>query len=239
MKTNRTLITTRGAKIGIALAALTFGSGVGLAQTGEKSERMSKDMPMKNGMPMKDGAATMKMDSSEMMQMTSSWAEESQKAAKDMMEKYGAPQEATATMLIWHNNGPWKKTIIYSTPVQHDFPMAHKDVMQQFIDYKVPTGKFDELAEFDGSVVVNRTNGEISARCDKEAANFLALNLADEIVAGKRSPKDARKEYAKQIMAKMAMQPAPLTEKLMVVSPTGSSADPDMPADGMKKSKVK
>ncbi len=72
-----------------------------------------------------------------------------------------------------------------------------------------------------------RTNGELSARCDKEAANFLAINLADEVITGKRSPKAAREEYAKQIMAMMAGEPAPLTEKLLVVSMTSGTADPD------------
>jgi hypothetical protein len=51
----------------------------------------------------------------------------------------------------------------------------------------VPPDKFDELAEYDGSVIVERTKGEIAARCDLEGANFLALNLAHEIVTGKRS----------------------------------------------------
>ena len=39
---------------------------------------------------------------------------------------------------------------------------------------------FDELAAFDGAVIVERTKGEMSARCDREAANVLALNLVSE-----------------------------------------------------------
>lgn len=179
------------------------------------------------------------VDKGAVTQVIASWPEVSQKAAKAMMEKYGAPQGVTPDMLVWHNNGPWKRTIVYSKPVQHDFPMRHMDVMEQFIDYRVPPGKYDELAEFDGSVVAARTNGELSARCDKEAANFLAINLADEVVSGKRSVKEARAEYAQQIMAKMGGKPAPLTEKLMVVSPTSETADPDKPAEAMKKSKSK
>jgi hypothetical protein len=49
---------------------------------------------------------------------------------------------------------------------------------QQFIDYKADPGLYDELAKYDGSVVLERTSGEISARCGKEDANFLTLNLA-------------------------------------------------------------
>ena len=41
-----------------------------------------------------------------------------------------------------------------------------------------------DLARFDGSVIVERTRGEIGARCDKEEMNYLALNLAHDIVTG-------------------------------------------------------
>lgn len=48
--------------------------------------------------------------------------------------------------------------------------------------YEVPPAKFDDLAQYDGSVIVERTKGTMSARCDKEEANFLAPNLAHDIV---------------------------------------------------------
>jgi len=46
--------------------------------------------------------------------------------------------------------------------------MPHKDVLEQFVNRNVPVEKFKELAQYDGSVIVERTKGEISARCDKE-----------------------------------------------------------------------
>lgn len=208
-----------------ASAALTT---VLMLAGGLAAQAASNNSPTgKDHMKPKSGAMTENTSNADITRLIGSWPEDSKKAAMDMTKKYGPPQEATATMLKWENNGPWKRTVIYSTPVQHDFPMPHKDVMQQYIEYKVPPEKFDELAEYDGSVVAERTNGELSARCDKEAANFLAINLADEVVTGKRSPKSARDEYAKQITAMMAGQPAPLTEKLLVVSMTSGTADPD------------
>lgn len=166
-------------------------------------------------------------------QMLTSWPQASQMAAKMMMEQYGPPAETTESMLIWNKTGPWKRTIIYNYEVQHNFPGPHTDVMQQFIDYRVPPDMVDELAEFDGSVVVNRTNGEISARCDLEAANFLALNLAHQVATGKLSVEAARKMYGEQITAKKAGQPAPLTERLDFTVPSGGTADPDKPLGGM------
>lgn len=52
------------------------------------------------------------------------------------MVKYGAPNEATATMLVSYNIGPWKKTIVYKEEIPDDFPKPHTDLLQQFLDYK-------------------------------------------------------------------------------------------------------
>jgi hypothetical protein len=54
------------------------------------------------------------------------------------------------------------------------------------IDYRVPIKFFTLLAQFDGSVVAERTAGELSARCHDEEANNLALNLAHDIVVGQK-----------------------------------------------------
>ncbi|GGG44943.1 hypothetical protein GCM10011532_31130 [Christiangramia forsetii] len=129
------------------------------------------------------------------------WPETATKAAKAMMDKYGDPDEQTPSMLMWKDTGPFTHTIVYKEEIQHDFPMPHKDVLEQFINYNVPVEKYDDLAEFDGSVIVERTKGVMSARCDKEAANLLALNLANDVIEGNRSVEEARKFYGEAIMA--------------------------------------
>jgi hypothetical protein len=126
----------------------------------------------------------------------SGWHEASQKAADHMVETYGPPAEVTDTMLIWHETGPWIKTIIYKDATTHNFPMKHPDVMQQWIHMDVPPDYFDDLAHYDGSVLANRTEAQISARCDKEGANFLAINLAYDIVNDNRTVQEARQFYA-------------------------------------------
>ena len=45
----------------------------------------------------------------------------------------------------------WVKTYI------KDFPKPHTDLLKQFIDYKTPLDKFDELAQYYGSVIVEKT----------------------------------------------------------------------------------
>ncbi|MBA3342374.1 MAG: hypothetical protein H0W30_05425 [Gemmatimonadaceae bacterium] len=169
-----------------------------------------------------------RMNRNQVTRMTSTWPMASRDAAKFMMDKYGMPAAASADMLVWGRTGPWKRTAIYRKEYQHNFPGPHTDVMQQWIDFKAPASMYDELAEYDGSVVLERTSGEISARCDKEGANFLALNLANDIVTGKRSVEDARKAYGEQIMQMKAGQPGPYVKGLIFTPPMGT-ADTDKP----------
>ena len=167
-----------------ALAVLTFG-GLVSSQDMNKMDKMDK---------------MMMVDKATVEQIITGWKPTPQEVARTVIAKYGMPQEATAERLVWHNNGPWKRTELVNEEIPHSFPKQHPDMLKQTISYQVPTDKFDDLAEYDGSVIVERTKGEISARCDKEEANFLALNLADDIVKGKKSVKDARKFYAESVL---------------------------------------
>ena len=161
-------------------------------------------------------------------QILSAWPDVSREVAQTVMEKYGPPQEATASFLVWHHNGPWKRTILNRDPVPHDFPMPHPDLLEQAIDYRVPVGRFDDLARYDGSVIVERTKGEISARCDKEGANFLAVNLAHDVATSRRSPDDARAYYAAAMKRfKQSGQMDPYMRGFQFPMPARPTGDPD------------
>jgi hypothetical protein len=115
------------------------------------------------------------------------WPAESREAARLVIDKYGEPDEATESELTWRRPGPWKRMIASKTFYRHNFPAPHIDAVESVIDYRVPPEKFSELAKFDGSVIVEHTAGEVSARCHGEEANFLALNLMHDISIGGRS----------------------------------------------------
>jgi hypothetical protein len=95
------------------------------------------------------------------------------------------------------------------------------------IDYKVPPEKISDVAAFDGSIIVERTVGEVSARCHDEQANFLALNLMNDIVTGKKSIEDARSYYAREFADYRRKKPTPYMEKLHF-QPGRGTADPDV-----------
>lgn len=179
---------------------------------------------------MEGGAAPVaaQVDRASAQRAMAGWHRASQEAATAMMARYGPPNELTPTMAVWHNNGPWKRTIIYREAVPHSFPMPHPDVMEQFVDYRVPVDRYDDLAAYDGSVIAERTRGEMSGRCDKEGANFLAVNLAHEIATGRRTAEDARRVYGEQIRMMMNNQMTPYTSGLMF-RPAADAGDPDRP----------
>ena len=86
---------------------------------------------------------------------------------------------------------------------------------------------FSPLAEFDGSVIVERTAGEVSARCHDEQANLLALNLMHDLVTGTKDVDEARSYYAKEFLDAGRNRPTPYMEKLHFQPEGARTADPD------------
>jgi len=156
------------------------------------------------------------------------WPEESREAAQLVIGKYGEPDEVTDSELIWHHRGRWKRLVASRTFHQHDFPAPHIDAVESVIDYRVPAAKVTLLAEFDGSIIVERTAGEVSARCHDEEANFLALNLMHDIVKGAKTVEEARAYYAKEFADYRRKKPTPYMERLQFASANGETGDPDI-----------
>jgi hypothetical protein len=155
------------------------------------------------------------------------WPKESREAAQLVLDKYGEPDEAGESQLVWHRRGEWKRIVASKAFYQHEFPAPHQDSVESFIDYRVPPEKFSDLAAFDGSVIAERTAGEVSARCHDEEANRLALNLMHDIVTGAKTVGEARAYYAKEFADYRRKKPTPYMEKLRFAPADGGTADPD------------
>lgn len=156
------------------------------------------------------------------------WPENAREAAQLVVEQYGEPDEVTDTQVTWYRPGPWKRIVASKVVYEHNFPAPHLDSVQSFIDYHVPPEKVSQITEFDGSVVVERTVGEVSARCHDEQANFLALNLMHDIVTGQKTPDEPREYYAKEFADYRRKLPTPYMEGLRFIPGHGDTADPDV-----------
>lgn len=159
------------------------------------------------------------------------WKAKPKEAAMKLIQKYGPPQEMTANRMIWNNAGPWKFTELVNEEIPHDFPVPHVDFLYQAIPHKVVPADADELLAYDGSVILERTKGMMAARCDKEEPNFLAINLAHDIITKKRTVEDARKFYAESMMMLMKDgKPNDYQTGFKFQVATGDQGDKDTPA---------
>jgi hypothetical protein len=155
------------------------------------------------------------------------WPAAPKTVGEKLIDHYGPPNEATPTKLFWYRNGPWARTELSADEVVHNFPTPHTDFLTQYVDYPVDTQRASELVRFDGSVIIDRTAGQIGSRCDHEPFNMLTLNLAVEIMEGRRTVEDARELYGDTAAAFVMGRDAPYAEKLLLDQPAGNTADPD------------
>lgn len=125
------------------------------------------------------------------------WPARTRRAAELLLEKYGRPAQFDRNTLAWFNNGPWKRTILHREVARPAGPGKRANFLEQSIGYLVPSGKVEELSRFDRALLASPSAGEITYSSDSEATNRLALNLADEIITGKRGLADARAFFKK------------------------------------------
>jgi hypothetical protein len=158
------------------------------------------------------------------------WPDAPGNLARQIAEKYGPPNEATPTRLFWERRGPWKRMEISADPVVHNWPAPHGDFFTQVIDYRVPPEMAHLVAMFDGSILVDRTRGEVWARCDSEAANVLGLNMVHDVVTGQKTVEQARETSSQETVAYNLGRAAPHAERLLFEIPNGGTEDLDRPS---------
>lgn len=128
-----------------------------------------------------------------------SWPGIPQAVARLLIAKYGEPNTFDDGSLVWYDNGEWRKTVVYRKAPGRFMGLHARDILQQTVAYSVPDAKIGDLKAFDDRIKYDKASGELSAISEDENLNYLALNLADEIVADKRSPQEARDFYRKTL----------------------------------------
>lgn len=168
-----------------------------------------------------------KVDQAEADRLLRIWPPNSRKLCTDIIEAYGLPHEITETMAIWRYNGSWKRTVVHRNGVRHNIPHAHTDLLEQTVDAKVSPEMFSEIAKFDGSIILDKTRGEMTSYCESERANTLMLNLAHDIIIGMKTAKEAREVLMKSSDFFHSQLPNPYRESLQFTS-TIETTNPDM-----------
>lgn len=157
------------------------------------------------------------------------WPDTIRRLAAQLTTKYGQPAETTARQATWVNNGQWVRTTLYKEGIQHNFASPHRLILEQAVLYKVPADKLADLAAFNRSLVPNLAKGELASFSDSEELNFLALNVADDILNGERTPEEGRIYFAQIVRARMIREPERDLQQLHFTLARASkdTADPD------------
>ncbi len=126
-------------------------------------------------------------DAAQVQQQIASWSSQHKEIIQGLITKYGQPNERTSDSLIWHNNGPWAKTVVKRDSM-------NKPLIQS-ASVNVPAEKMGDVSLFNKNLVVDGSKNLVTSSANREDLNFLAINLTDEIVKGAMSPMEARRQY--------------------------------------------
>ena len=102
-----------------------------------------------------EGKAEFTVEPEDVERIIAAWPGPQQNVARQLLDKYGPPNEATPTRLFWHHNHPWKRTELTSDAVVHHWPAPHTDFLTQYLDYRVPPELAHLITMFDGSILVD------------------------------------------------------------------------------------
>lgn len=138
---------------------------------------------------------------------TRAWFDSPRVMSQVLMDRYGPPSVFAPNVVSWYEVEPWKRITIHG-----DSP---DDFLEQAVGYQAQPAAVERVRDFGQGVRVDLIGEEISARSNSEALNLLALNLANEVASGGRSPEDAREFYESTVKLAAAGKASPYMEKLL------------------------
>jgi predicted outer membrane protein len=210
-------------------ALLIVASGLMVSCNSSESESKMSNEDSMNKTSMNNQQNNSAMTDKDGAPDVSAWPERPRLAVKEMTAKYGAPTEVGSETIVWYNAGPYKRIMVTKKEIPHDFPAPHMDFLEHTISYNVPIDKIDDLVAYDASMTINKTQGEMSARCDLEGHNVLTLNLARDIINGTKNVEQARKAFGEAVVADFAGKHPSIVEQLQFTPPTEGVLFPDKP----------
>lgn len=159
----------------------------------------------------------------------SQWPEVPQEVCRQFIQKYGYPTECCESACVWYETAGCSRCACVRDGTAHYWPDVHKDCLCMTINYKVDPKYYGDIANFNGSVVLSRTKGTMTACCDYEAMNFLALNLARDIAEGEMTWQDARTMYVEAAKMFKEGKMHPYTQGIMFPMAQEYTGDPGVP----------
>jgi|CXWL01.1.fsa_nt_gi hypothetical protein len=238
---------TRGSIVGLGLATiLVSATGIVFAQYAAPSNsRNDANQADKSGTPANESdtqsmrtpgtKAEEASNPNDVDSIIANWPKDVKAQAAMLIERYGKPSTVDAMELSWNNNGPWKKTVLHRDGFTQSMLGRDRDHLEQTIVYKVPEDKIADLQRFDKRLEVDQAAGELTSHADSESMNYLALNLANDIVTGQRNVQAARTFYQRVKMFEKVGKTSPyLNGFVFALDGSGKTGATDSDKSSMK-----
>jgi hypothetical protein len=123
------------------------------------------------------------------------WSNVSSLAAKALIDQYGVPDEVHYDRLVWNHSGPWERTVVRNEQAPYAAD-AETGVVEQTVPAAMTQKQAVDIAAFDDNVSYDARAGTLTSRSDSEEINFLRVNLARDVAAGRLDAVQARDSYA-------------------------------------------
>ena len=124
------------------------------------------------------------------------WEHKDAKAyAETLIEKYGEPDTASDSMILWE-----KDRISKDESIKHNFPKPHRDFVYSTMTIDIPENLMEAIAKASESIIVDQLKNEVTTRCGDIIANAITLGFVQKLVDGKIDPENTKEEYKKHIL---------------------------------------
>lgn len=180
-----------------ALAAALLGAAAGCVRPGKMAGAGEPALPPESRLELAE-------------RVSAGWSETPRLAARLMIERYGPPDLVGSSRMIWHGNGPWKRTIVRDLPRPYARAADEDEgVIEQAVAYHMTPEKAAAVSPFSPRLTFDSARMEMSSRSDREEVNFLRLNLANEVLLGLLTVPEASEVYAKTLELEAAGRSSP------------------------------
>lgn len=149
----------------------------------------------------------------------SKWGELPRGLAAGLLEKYGEPDEMTPGWLTWRRRGIFLWMTVYSG---EGFPRRW-GLLEQSVAYPLSKPGQADVAALRLGVDYDPSVGTLTVSAESEEAAFLALNVAHDVLQGRRVPAEAREFYRKTMDLSLSGKSSPYTSGLLFKPPRGKT----------------
>lgn len=145
----------------------------------------------------------------ELRRRVSDWPETPRLAALRALERYGAPDSVSDRVAAWKDRGPWRSIDVYRDLAPRG------GVVEQTVAFTAVPGVWQDLSALKMNVLYDPRHGLLSSSAASEEENILALNVAAEVLEGRRPIGQAAEFYERTLQLARAGKESPYTRRLL------------------------